>query len=308
MNILAITSLYRMLPRPYFEALCEPEDRLVYSATQDPHEMKHLLEDADILVMAWNRTRVPHASMTKRLKLIQKMSAAFDDIDVSGATALGIPVCNNGGANANSVAEHALALLLAHSRQLPASFELMRAGGWDVEGLYMGGLSELSGKTLGLVGYGQMGQAIGQKAEAFGMRLLVRRRTLGEAWSDFLAQSDYVSVQVPLNPETRGLIGEREFAGMKPGAVLLNLARGPVVDTPALLKALDTGHLAAALLDVFDLEPLPSDHPLRHHPQVIATPHTAGISKDAYRRIGERVKANIERVRRGDAPLFQVNP
>lgn len=307
MKILAITSLHRMLPQAYFETLCGPDDQLIFSTTQDPLEMRQLLADADVLVMAWNRTYVPHSSMTPRLKLIQKMSAAFDDIDVAGAKALGIPVANNGGANANSVAEHAMALLLAYSRQLPRSFQMMHGGLWDVEDLYLGGLGEIQGKILGLIGYGEMGKAIARKAEAFGMQIRVRRRTGSPSLEDVLRQSDFVSVQVPLNDSTRGLIREPQLALLKPGAVLMNLARGPVIDTGALIQALDSGQVAAALLDVFDIEPLPGDHPLRRHPKVIATPHTAGISQDAYLRIRERVKANIERVRQGLSPLYQVN-
>jgi D-3-phosphoglycerate dehydrogenase len=203
-----------------------------------------------------------------------------DTIDVDAATERGIPVLTAPAGNSISAAELTMALLLAVARKVPAADKSMKAGEWDRKS-FIG--FELYGKTLGLVGAGRIGGQVAKRARAFGMHVIVydpwldreRARELDVQLAELdhvIASSDVLSVHVPLTDATRNLIGAKELARMKPGALLLNVARGGVVNEAALLEALRGGHLAGAALDVYEQEPLPKDSPLRALPNVIMTP------------------------------------
>jgi glyoxylate reductase/D-3-phosphoglycerate dehydrogenase len=226
-------------------------------------------------------------------------------------------VCNNGGANAISVAEHSLMLMLAVSRKVIWQHGNVAAGRWRGNGpaprMY-----ELYGKTLGIVGLGTIGKKAAQLARAFGMRvqyydirrlsedaedaLGVRFRLLRE----LLKTSDVVSLHVPLNASTRGMIGTEELALMQPLAILINTARGPVVDETALYAALSAGRLFGAGLDVFAQEPPPSNHPLLKLDNVVLTAHFAGPTWDNHIARFRNAFDNVERVERGEPPLWLV--
>lgn len=251
-----------------------------------------------------------------KLKLIQLLSAGYDRADLAAARRARVPIANNGGANAVSVAEHALMLMLAVCRRLPLQHENVRRGRW--RGNETPRVHELRGRTLGIVGLGTIGKKTARLARAFGMTvqyydvarlsedaedaLGVRFRLLGEIFRG----SDVVSLHVPLNPSTRGLVGARELALLKPTAVLVNTSRGPVVDEAALTAALGEGRIAGAGLDVFDQEPPDPDNPLFSLDNVVLTAHLAGPTVESAPARLRNAFDNVERVERGEAPLWVI--
>lgn len=212
---------------------------------------------------------------------------------------------------------HALALLLACVRRIVSAHQRLAADGWDINPAEP--IFRMRGRALGLVGLGNLGRAMARKVSGWGLRLLAtdpyleaeRAAELGVALVDLetlCRQSDYISLHVPLLPETRHLIGARQLALMKPGAVLINTARGQVLDTAALGAALDQGRLAAAGLDVFETEPLPADSPLRRHPRVILTDHVAWYSEESQAELRQTVAEEAVRVCQGGLPRSLANP
>jgi len=252
-----------------------------------------------------------------RLKLVQLLSAGYDNVDLEAARRAKVAVCNNGGANAISVAEHALMLMLAVARKVIWQHGNVAAGRWRGNGpaprLY-----ELNGKTLGIIGLGTIGKKTARLAQAFGMRveyydirrlseeaedrLGVRFRLLRE----LLRSADVVSLHVPLNASTRGMIGAAELGLMKPLAIIVNTSRGPVIDEAALHQALSGGKLFGAGLDVFAQEPPPPSNPLLKLDNVVLTAHFAGPTWDNHVARFRNAFDNVERVARGEPPLWVV--
>jgi phosphoglycerate dehydrogenase-like enzyme len=231
------------------------------------------------------------------LRLIQQPAAGTERIDRAAAAARGIPVCNAPGTNHVAVAEHALFLLLALARRLPAA---QRAFAAREVGTPVG--IELSGKTLGIVGMGRAGSALAERARALGMNVIALARD-GDRPA-FFAACDAVSLHCPLDDSTRGLVGAEAFAAMRPGALLVNCARGGVIDRDALVRNLDK--LGGVALDVhWDEPPDPSD-PLYADPRVLALPHVAGSTEEAFARIADVVVENVARVARGESPIHRV--
>lgn len=251
-----------------------------------------------------------------KLRLIQLLSAGYDRADIAAARRAGVPVANNGGANSVAVAEHAVMLMLAVSRQLVRQHAGVAAGRW--QGNVIPDLHELYGKTLGIVGFGNIGRRTARLAAAFGMAVVyydvarladaeedalgVRFRLLDE----LLGTADVVTLHVPLDDTTRHLIGARELALMKPDAVLVNTSRGSVVDETALGDALSRRAIAGAGLDVFDREPLAADSPLLALDNVTLTPHLAGPTRESHRSRVRNAYDNVQRVARGHAPLWTI--
>jgi D-3-phosphoglycerate dehydrogenase len=264
------------------------------------------LADVDAVIVR-SATRITRASMEQAngLRVIGRAGVGVDNIDVPAATERGIAVLNAPSGNTISAAELTLALLLSLVRRVPAADRSMRAGEWDRKS-FQG--SELHGKTLGLVGAGRIGGEVARRAQAFGMRVLAYDPFLSEeraaslkmelaALEDVLANADVVSVHVPLTDATSGLLDADRLAGMRPGAFLVNAARGGVVDEAALVQALRSGHLAGAALDVYAEEPLPADHPLRGVENLVLTPHlgaaTAEAQENVALEIAEAVRAAL---------------
>jgi D-3-phosphoglycerate dehydrogenase len=227
------------------------------------------------------------------LEVIGRAGVGLDNIDLEVATRRGIAILNAPGGNTISTAELAFALLLSAARGIPEAAASMRAGRWDRKSISG---AQVAGKTLGVIGAGRIGTEVIRRARAFGMQVVVADPYLTASRAenlqvdvlsleDLLAASDFVTVHVPLGDATKGLIGAEEIAHMRPTAVLINAARGGIVDETALATALRDGSLGGAALDVFEEEPLPADHPLRECPNLIMTPHLGASTPEAQREV-----------------------
>ncbi|MFC7737088.1 hydroxyacid dehydrogenase [Roseomonas sp. GCM10028921] len=251
------------------------------------------------------------------LLVISSNGAGHDTIDVGACTRAGVAVVNQIGANALSVAEMAIGLMLAVARKIALSDRRLRTErGFPREAL-MG--HEVSGSTLGIVGLGQTGRLVARMAQGFGMRVLavdpfLPQATIAERGAEavematLLAQSDIVSLHCPLDATTRGMFGAEAFATMKPGALFVTTARGGIHDEAALAEALASGHLGGAGLDVWEPEPPPLDSPLLRMDNVVATFHTAGVSREARRNVAAWGAEQIIALLRGGTPPRLVNP
>jgi phosphoglycerate dehydrogenase-like enzyme len=286
-----------------------------------PDERHQKLSDADFLMGSWVTTAVKLTAddfrAGQRLKLIQLMSAGYEHVDLELAARYGVPVAHFGDAMASVVAEHTLMLMLAISRRLLQLDAAVRSGAWRTGEPV---LRELRGQRVGLIGLGSIGREVALRLRAFqaDVAYFARHRLSDEAersigveylpFDELLAVSDVVSLHVPLAPSTRGLIGERALGLMQPGAVLINTSRGGVVDQAALVDALQSGKLAGAGLDVLDPEPPDAAGPLFQLPNVVFTPHNAGQADAVWPRIVQTCFANIERVARGEPPLYLAHP
>lgn len=252
-----------------------------------------------------------------QIKLIHTLSAGYDEVELDRARETGIPVCNNGGANAISVAEHTIMLMLAAYRRLPDLVATTRSGKW--RGL-MGEVRyyELAGKTIGIVGMGNIGREVAKRLRGWSVNTIyydVFRRSPSEEsdlgltyvpLDEVFSRSDIITLHTPLTAETHQVVNAQRLATMKPTAVLVNAARGDLVDEKALLAALNEKQILAAALDTLAQEPPPADHPLLRHPNVIVTPHVAGPTWDSWPRRFANAYANVGRVARGEKPLWVV--
>ncbi|HEU5056497.1 MAG TPA: 2-hydroxyacid dehydrogenase [Kofleriaceae bacterium] len=244
----------------------------------------------------------PVIAAARAARLIQQPAAGVENIDLAAARARGIPVANAPGANQRAVAESALLLMLGLARRLP---EARARFAGAVIGEPIG--RELGGRRLGVVGTGRTGSALAGLARGIGMEVIaIGSRRSDAGWADFLAAADVVSLHCPLTDATRGLIDDRAFALMKPGALLINCARGPVVDRGALERALAGDRLGGVGLDVFWREPWDPSDPLFAHPRVLVLPHIAGSTEEAFDQIARVCAENILRVSRGEEPLHRV--
>ena len=285
--------------------------------TKRPEEFLAEAADCDALLNTYAGPITAEAmARMPRCRIIARYGIGVDTIDLAAATEAGIIVTNNPTYCIDEVAEHTLALLLACARKIALYDRLVRAGRWEVPpGKPM---FRLSGRTLGLVGFGNIARAVAVRAAAFGMRILyadpfVRpgqfavpgdKRELVE----LLGESDFVSLHPPLNAETRGMMNDEAFARMKPTAFLVNCSRGPIVDTAALVRALDAGRIAGCALDTTDPEPLPDPHPLRGRDNALITPHAAWYSEQAMIGLQAGAPSEVRRVLTGQWPVNVVNP
>jgi len=252
-----------------------------------------------------------------RLKLFQLLSAGHDWLALDVFRERGIPVASNAGANASTVSEHTILLMLALLRQLPRHDTALRRGEW-LGMRHTMQLGELRGRTVGLVGFGNIGQEVARRLRGFDVRLqyaaprpapdsageLLGAERVG--FDELLATSDIVSLHAPLTAHTRGLIGQRALALLRPGSWLVNTARGALIDEDALVAALRGGTLAGAALDAFAIEPLPLDSPLLALDNVVLTPHIGGVSADTWTRRLALCWQNVQRVESGLSPLSRI--
>ncbi|MFB1296215.1 2-hydroxyacid dehydrogenase [Mycobacterium sp. pW049] len=287
--------------------------RVRYCAEDDDETFYRELPLADVIWHVLRPLSGDDLARATRAKLVHKLGAGVNTIDVDAATARGIAVANMPGANAPSVAEGTLLLMLAALRRLPELDRATRAGkGWPSDPTLGETVRDIGGCTVGLVGYGNVAKQVERILVAIGADVLhTSTRDDGEpGWrelSALLADSDIVSLHLPLTEATRGLIGRDALASMKSDAILVNTSRGPIVDEAALVDALRSGGLAAAGLDVFSAEPVPTDNPLLTLPNVVLTPHVTWYTADTMRRYLEFAVDNCERLRDGRDLVNVVN-
>ena len=297
----------------------ELEITLVDSTLPDDEKIP-LCRDADVIVMIPAEGSVNLIRNCPKLKLIQTLSAGYDRLDVGAIGEMGIPIANNGGANAIAVAEQTVALMIAVSKKLMVQWHSAvneRAWRGDMTGMNM---MEVTGKTVGIVGLGRVGKQVAKRLKGFDTETIyydiVERpeevqRDLDAhpvAFGELLGRSDIVSLHVPLTPRTRGMVGESELEMMKPTAFLVSTCRGPVVDEAALYQALKNQRIAGAGLDVLEEEPTPADNPLFELDNVVITPHLAGLTYETFVRSAEFAYANIKRVMAGETPESLITP
>jgi phosphoglycerate dehydrogenase-like enzyme len=281
---------------------------------EDDSGLAALLPDAEVLLHILKPVTAAIIERAPRLRLIQKIGVGVNTIDLVAARSRGIAVANMPGTNAPAVAEATVLLMLAALRNLAGLDRAWRAGqGWAVGGGLQERVGELRGRTIGLVGAGMVPQALVPILRGFGAHLLywsprehpelgIRRREL----SELLAESDIVSLHLPLVPETERLIDRAALERMNPGAILINTARGGLVDEAALIEALQSGHMRAAGLDVFAEEPLPADSPLLALDNVVLMPHVAWLTPETLDRSLEVAIDNMRRLRDRAAMRFRV--
>ena len=250
-----------------------------------------------------------------RLKVLSKYGIGVDKIDVAACTEMGIPVLFTPGVNHTTVAEHAFLLLLALEKNLLFHCDSTRAGGWKRQTGH-----ELLGKTIGIVGLGRIGREVAIRAKAFGMRPLGYDVYWDEAFAaehgvtraatidEVFAQSDYLSLHTNLTPETRDLVRAETIRRMKPDVIVINCARGEIVNTADMAAALASGRVRGYGTDVLDVEPPPADHPLTHLPNCLVTPHVGSRTSESVQRQALAAVENLVRAMHGEPPLAQVNP
>jgi len=283
-------------------------------------ERLRLAERAEVLLVSSAPITREFMSALPRLKGVVRSGIGVDTVDVDAATDLGVMVANVRNFCLDEVSEHALALMLAVTRKIVYADRMIRRGGW-VAGVQESLLPmrRLSGRTLGLVGFGQIARRMALRAKAFGLEVLasdpyVSPETAGALGvqllplAELLPKSDFISLHVPLTPETHHLINDNAFALMKPGAILINVARGPVVDETALERALAEGRLAGAGLDVLEEEPIKIPHPLLRFENVVMTCHYASCSLEAYAEMRRVMSEQAAQILRGEFPKYLVNP
>jgi glyoxylate reductase len=266
--------------------------------------LREAAREADgLLCLLTDRIDAALLAACPRLRVVSSCSVGLDHVDLAAATARGIPVGHTPGVLTETTADLAFALLLAAARRIPEAERFLRDGRWTPERAWEPDLllgRDLHGATLGVVGLGAIGQAVVRRAAGFGMRVLgwsrTRRELAGVAWRELpalLAESDFVTLHVALTPETRGMLGAAELAAMKPGAILVNSARGGLVDEDALVEALRSGHLSSAALDVFAHEPLPPDSPLLACENAVLVPHIGSASVATRTKMAELCVENL---------------
>jgi phosphoglycerate dehydrogenase-like enzyme len=286
----------------------------------DPDERARQLAEADFLMgflrgMPLGPDDYPQL---KKVKLIQVLSAGYDGIDLERLRQSGIPLANNGGANSYAVSEHAILLMLAVYRRLPALDRLVRSGQWKSSRTGEEQEHELAGKTVGIIGAGMIGKTIARRLSGFEVNLIyydpVRLSAADEAklkmtyrpLEDLYREADVVSLHAPNNASTRRMINARSLKMMKRDAILINTARGELVDEADLYQALKDGTIWAAGIDAFDKEPPDPKNPQFTLPNIVLSPHAAGPTWESWPKRFGNSYANIERVARGEAPLWVV--
>jgi D-3-phosphoglycerate dehydrogenase / 2-oxoglutarate reductase len=294
-------------------ARVDPDIRMAKSAGAD--DILNVAREADAILVTYAKLPGELLRQLTRCKVIGRFGLGVDNIDVKTAAELGITVTYVPDYCLAEVSDHAMALILALARKVPFSNALVQGGRWEMPAVAP--LRRLAGQVLGLIGFGHIPRALVPKAKAFGLTViahdpyvspdvLAALGVAGVSFDDLLARSDFISVHAPLTPATRGLVNATAFAQMKPGALIVNTARGPLIDETALIAALDSGHLGGAALDVVATEPLAKDSPLLHRDNVILTPHTAFYSVEALNELQTKCASDVARVLSGEKPIYPV--
>jgi D-3-phosphoglycerate dehydrogenase len=305
----------------------EPEERVLrplgiqleVAKTGDRNGLKSALGRADAVINQSMPLDAELIGAMSRCLVIVRYGVGYDGVDLTAATQAGICVANVPDYGTQEVALHAISLMLAVHRRLLIYDAALRRGQWLNGPQVVPPIPRLKGLTLGIVGFGRIGRAVAAHADSLGMHRLtydpyVSRSSAMEVgavlvdYGTLLRQADFVTFHTPLTAETQHLLGDREIQQMKPGAVVINTSRGAVVDSAALAKALQAGRLAGAGIDVFEQEPLKSNHPLRSAPNTVLTPHVAWYSEEATRTLKRRVAEEVARAAQREWPRSLVNP
>ena len=281
---------------------------------KDKEAFAREMADTDVLLHVLEPTTADVIARAPRLLLIQKLGVGVDTIDLEAAKARGIAVCNMPGTNTRAVAELALLLMLSTLRRVTELNAETRGGnGWALPADVLDSLGELGGRTVGLIGFGAVGKCLTPMLRGMGARVIYTDIAPAEdtgatfvSLDDLLAASDIVSLHVPLTPKTAGMIGDSTLAAMKPGAILINTARGGLVDYAALHRALSAGSLRGAGLDVFETEPADVTQPLFRLPNVVVTPHLAWFTAETLNKSLGVFVENCRRLRDGEPLLNRV--
>lgn len=302
---------------PHVRRIIAESDRRVVDITllaeDDADGFRAVLEHAEVLLHVLEPVTAAIMDAAPRLRLVQKIGIGVDAIDLAHAQEKGIAVCNMPGTNSAAVAELALSLMLATLRSvIPISAAVKGGDGWPANAALLDRAGEIGQRTVGLVGYGAVPRRLAAALNALGAKVIAADPFVTGAevpivpFATLIAEADIVSLHVPLTDETRHLLDAKRLAAMKPGAIVINTARGPLIDEDALAQALRSGHIAAAGLDVFAEEPPRPDNPLLALPNVIATPHIAWLTDGTWRRSMAVIEENCRRLAAGEPLLHRV--
>jgi D-3-phosphoglycerate dehydrogenase / 2-oxoglutarate reductase len=289
---------------------------LVHVASLDAPEAGALIRQADALIVTTHPVRADLIASMERCKIISRAGTGLDAINIPAATAHGVWVAYVPDYSVDEVSSHAIGLLLAHARAIPQLIDAARAGQWSNQVAVP--RRRLRGQTLGLLGFGRIGQAVAAKARGLGLEIIAHdpfldAQTIAAAGAravdreTLLHEADYLSLHAPLTDSNRRFLDAAALALMKPTAIVINTARGGLIDEEALLAAVRSGQIGGAALDVLVVEPPPPDHPLLHEPRVMITPHTGWYSEDASYDVRVRAVEEVVRVLRGERPRCPVN-
>ena len=290
--------------------------------TQPLEQQAAQLQEARAVIAMPSAFPIDLALKCPNLKLIQTVSAGTNMLDIAALNELGVLVANNGGGNAVAVAEHTITLMVSVYRKMHLQFQAVKNRQWagDIREKWLSQAYELTDKTVGIVGLGRIGQRVARRLQGWDCRLIYHDVAkfppgLEEAlhitrvsFDELLRTSDIMTLHVPLNRHTKGMISDREFGLMKPTAVLINACRGPVVDEAALIRALKAQKILGAGLDVLEDEPTPANNPLLDMDNVVVTPHLAALAQESFEKSRAFAVLNATRVANGEAPESVVEP
>jgi D-3-phosphoglycerate dehydrogenase / 2-oxoglutarate reductase len=313
--VIAVTDSVFPSLDPAMAALARLDPDMRMSKSVAAEDILEVARDADAILVTYAKLPGELLRQLRRCKVIGRFGLGVDNIDIKTAAELGIVVTYVPDYCMHEVSDHAMALLLALSRKIPFSNKLVQAGRWEMPAVAP--LRRLAGQVLGLIGFGNIPRALAPKAKAFGFEVIAHDPYAANAvfaacgvetvsLETLLGRSDAISVHAPLTPATRGLVDASAFARMKKGAVIVNTARGPLIDEQALVAALDSGHLGGAALDVVATEPLPRDSALLGRDNVILTPHTAFYSVEALDELQTKCAVDVANVLSGKPPVYPV--
>lgn len=302
---------------PAAAVLSELNAELVMADAPTQEGILAVASQADGLMVTYGKITAEVIAGLEKCKVIGRMGLGVDNIDIDAATKAGIAVVYVPDYCVDEVSDHAMALLLGLARKVSLSNQLVQAGRWEMAAVAP--LSRLRGRTLGLAGFGQIPRVLTPKAQAFGLKVIAYDPYVDKSvaaaldvelvgFETLLKTSDYVSIHVPMMPATEKLFNAEAFRQMKSDALLVNTARGPLVDTDALAAALDAGQLAGAALDVMPVEPPPKDSALMGRDNVIFSPHTAFYSVEALAELQAKAAQGVVDVLKGEKPVYPVNP
>lgn len=284
-------------------------------APGDKAQVMAAMADTEILLHALDPVTAAHIEAGPKLKLIQKIGVGVNTIDLEAAKARGIAVCNMPGTNTAAVAEQALLLMLAVLRRVVVQDRASRQGeGWSDRIQAAGAYGEIAGRTVGFIGFGAVPRRLAPVMEALGAKVLRWHRSDApdqpgervQVLEELFARADIISTHLPLLPDTAKIVNAQTLSHVRPGSILVNTARGGLIDEPALIEALDDGRLAGAGLDVLTTEPFLTDNPLLHRDDVVLAPHSAWLTRETWERSLAVIVENVRRVADGQALLHRV--